>query len=166
MDLKKLIISPINEIDDLSNFSCNDPDLDDFIQNDALGYQNRLLAKTYLCRKPDKSIAGFYSVTMDSVKKRQLIDQDEFNITNIPAFKIARLAVHQKYQGLGVRRFLLYTTIYQAKKYSTEIGCRLVTVDSKPESVDFYLRHEFKPTSKIEKQKYPTLYLDLMTIQD
>jgi hypothetical protein len=38
----------LTEGHDLSSFSCGDTDLDDFIKNDALQYQNDLMAVTYL----------------------------------------------------------------------------------------------------------------------
>jgi GNAT superfamily N-acetyltransferase len=120
------------------------------------------LAKTYVCRQGEEVI-GFFSVAMDSIKEEKL--EESFKIMNIPAFKIARLAIDTKYQKTGIGRILLTTILAEAKKVSNIIGCRLVTVDSKRESMDFYLKHKFKHTEKSEKQIYPTLYLDLLRIE-
>jgi len=158
-------VSAINDKDDFSGFDCGTPDLNDFIRNDALTHQGKLLSKTYVChREVDDKPVAFYSVTMDSIKKQKVDDRDSFEISNIPCYKIARLAVDREYQRKGIGETLLYDCVYHAKELSKQIGCRLVTVDSKPDAVDFYLKKQFKMTAKQQKQKYPTLYLDLATI--
>lgn len=154
----------IREGDDFSSFSCGDEDLDDFIKNEALDYNKKLLAKTYVWRTEEHEPVAFYSVIMDSIRREKITEKEEFEITNIPCYKIARLAVDVDYQNRGMGETMLYDAIYHAKELSKEIGCRLITVDSKPEAVDFYNKYGFEPTEKIEKQKYPTLYLDLKTI--
>ena len=155
----ELVLSEIKQSDDLSRFCCGDADLDEFLKDEAMEYHRLCLAKTYLCRR-GRDIVGFFSVAMDSIKEEKL--EETFKIRNIPAFKIARLAVDVKYQKSGIGRILLTTILAEAQKMSEVIGCRLVTVDSKRESIDFYIKHKFKHTHKSEKQVYPTLYLDLL----
>ena len=74
------------------------------------------------------------------------------------------MAVDKKYERKGVGRFLLLIAVGKALKISDEVGCRFITVDSKRESIEFYQKHGFKLVKKHEKQNFPTLYLDIMSI--
>lgn len=102
---------------------------------------------------------------MDGIKKERIPGKEELEIPSIPCYKIARLAVDEDYHGKDIGETLLFDCIYQAKELSKEIGCRLVIVDSKQDSVDFYLKYGFEYTAKYETQKHPTLYLDLLTFE-
>jgi len=44
------------------------------------------------------------------------------------------------------------------------IGCRYVTVDSKPESIKFYEKVGFKIVEKYKSNEFPKMYLDLYPI--
>ena len=162
---KGFYVTELRESDDFSSFSCGDWDLDDFIRNDAPQYQRDQYAFTYVARTYEHVPIAFYSVVMEGVQKKRIPSAEEVEIPSIPCYKIARLAVHEDYHGMDVGETLLFDCIYQAKELSKQIGCRLVVVDSKQESVEFYLKHGFDYTAKHEKQKYPTLYLDLLTFK-
>lgn len=165
MKLKGFYVTELRESDDFSDFSCGDGDLDDFIRNDAPRYQSDQYAFTYVARTYEHVPIAFYSVVMDGVQKKRIPEKDELEIPSIPCYKIARLAVDEDYRGMDVGETLLFDCIYQAKELSKQVGCRLVVVDSKPESVEFYLKYGFEYTAKPEKQKYPTLYLDLLSFE-
>jgi hypothetical protein len=47
-------------------FNCGDADLNDFLLNDALNYQNELLAVTYLLIDGDQTVA-FFSLLNDRI---------------------------------------------------------------------------------------------------
>ena len=50
-------------------FDCGNPDLNEFLANDALSYQQQLLGVTYLLRsKNDKEIAAYFTVLNDGIK--------------------------------------------------------------------------------------------------
>lgn len=163
--MKGFYITPLRKGDDFSRFSCGDDDLDDFIRNDAFGYQEDQYAFTYVARTYGHVPVAFYSVVMDGIKKERIPDKEELEIPSIPCYKIARLAVDEGYKGKDMGETLLFDCIYQAKELSREIGCRLVIVDSKQDSVGFYLKYGFEYTAKYKKQKHPTLYLDLLTFE-
>jgi len=84
-----------------------------------------------------------------------------------PAIKIARLAVDKKYERRGVGRFLLLVAVGKALKISDEVGCRFITVDSKQGSIGFYeKRGGFELVKKHKNRTYPTIYLDILPINE
>lgn len=48
-----------------------------------------------------------------------------------PALKVARLATDARCEKMGIGKYMVYAFI-------SMVGCRYITVDSKPESVEFY----------------------------
>ncbi len=51
--------------------------------------------------------------------------------------------MHQSIERQGIGRFMLLAAIGKAISISNDIGCRYITVDSKPESMGFYEKHNF-----------------------
>jgi hypothetical protein len=58
----------------------------------------------------------------------------------------------------------LLTSIGKAVKISDEIGCRYITVDSKPESIGFYEKHGFKVVKKYRNSNFPKIYLNIYPV--
>ena len=164
MEIANCKIVHLTSSHDFSCFECGDSDLDDFIKTDSFEYQQKMIARTFVLMRKNEAI-GFHSVTMDSLKKKRILTSEEFDITNYPALKIARLAVDKTCHKHGYGELLLLHAIRLAQRLEGDVGCRLVTVDSKKEAVDFYIKHNFKLINNSETQTYPTLYLDLLTLQ-
>jgi len=129
-------ILPLTKRYKLNSFDSSNIDLNDFFKNDALKYQNEMAGRTFLCCWYQK----------------------------FPCIRIARLAVDIRFERQGVGRFLLSVAIGKAISISNEIGCRYITVDSKPESLGFYEKHNFKIVKKYMHSKYPKMYLDMYPI--
>jgi GNAT superfamily N-acetyltransferase len=81
-----------------------------------------------------------------------------------PAVKIARFAVCQKLEKKGVGRYMLLAAIGKAISVSNDIGCRYITVDSKPDSIGFYEKHDFKIVEKYRHSEFPKVYLNMYPI--
>jgi GNAT superfamily N-acetyltransferase len=58
--------------------------------------------------------------------------------------RLARLAVDERYQGLGTGRLLLRAMLELALELRDRVGCSGVVVDAKPESVPFYTSLGFR----------------------
>lgn len=65
-----------------------------------------------------------------------------------PALKIARLAAESRYHVQGIGRAMLLKTMEIAIVLSGYVGVRIITVDSKPESVEFYEKFGFKRATR------------------
>ncbi len=163
LTMDDLAISHLKEDDDFSGFSCGESDLDDFIMEDAFRNQRNGLTNTYVLYKGNLPV-GFYSIVMESVRSADITDVKSFGIPSVAAVLVARLAVDSRYQGKCLGQALLYDAIYTAKELSRTIACRLVVVDSKPESAGFYEKHGFRQITALGRRRYPRYYLDLLTI--
>lgn len=80
----------------------------------------------------------------------------------VPAFRIGKLAVDSRFQGMGVGSWLLKMALQRALDVSASVGIFAVLVDAIDDKAkDFYLRYGFIPMDD-----HPlTLYLPLATIR-
>lgn len=152
MDIDELQIVRLTQDYNLKEFDCGDPDLNEFLLNDAKDYQKGLIAVTYLVKYHDE-LAGYFSLSNDKLSVK---DSDKSNwrkVKNLfhhckhrgdyPAVKVGRLAVGSKYQGYDIGSrildFVKYTFISRNRT-----GCAFVTVDALRQSVGFYSKNKFK----------------------
>lgn len=153
-DLKFHILTRSSPI---TSFSCVDDDLNDFLHNDSIYYQENRLASTHLVDYNDE-IVGFFTLTNDCIETRE-IPKDErdhgFVHPLYPALKIARFAVHEQYQGNYIGENMLLRVFIIAMKVSRYVGCRIITVDAKMASgeerrppADFYRKYGFKDAKR------------------
>ena len=159
----ELRIKSLREEDDLASFCSTSDELNDFLKSDALKAQNDLISRTYLCYWK-VSLTGFVTLTTDTIGYN-LIEQsdgiDGYVYRKYPAIKIARLAVDKRYKRRGIGQNLLFWAVGKAYEVSKQIGCRYITVDAKRESLDFYLKYEFKIVKKHEDRDFPPMYFNL-----
>jgi GNAT superfamily N-acetyltransferase len=157
----------LNKKADVSLFRCTDQDLNEFIRQDALADQNALLSVTRLVYyKGD--IVGFFTLVNSAIKTGLISPDDgeiEYGYTYYPAIKIARLATHRDHERCGIGRAMLQRTIAISYSLSKFTGCRFICIDSKINSIEFYLKYGFKmPVSiahKLGKTEVMPLYKDL-----
>lgn len=136
------------------------------MKNDALKDQEYMVSRTYLCCW-NKDIVGYLALVADTLEVEAIDEYDKiagYLYHRYPAVKIARLAVHKDYERRGIGKFMLLTTIGKAIAISKEIGCRYITVDSKPESVGFYEKHGFRIVEKYRHSDTPKMYLNMYPI--
>ena len=154
----------IKEWDDVSTFDCQDDDLKDFLRTEALKNQQSRLSVTWLVRQ-NGYLVGYCTLINDSIKTRWInIGNGEhwYRYLHYPALKIARLATHQEFERRGIGTAMLDYATAVAIKLSDEIsGCRILTVDSKNDSIGFYQSFGFKmANTKIFRDTMP-LYKDI-----
>lgn len=181
----------LNSNHDLSHFKCYSKDLTDFLQNDALELQKSKLSVTTLvvC---DGEIIGYFSLLTDTIPIKNINEDNirldikkQLNVTSknklLPAVKIGRLAIDEKYSGSGIGTEVLINILYNIKKTAeTEIGLRYVVVEAYAKALNFYVEHNNfnsleRDSKKIEEkldiivERNPTktfyLYLDLTTLE-
>lgn len=63
----------------------------------------------------------------------------------MPILRIARLAVNELHQGLGIGKLLLRAMLALALEMRDKTGCTGVVVDAKPETIPFYEKLGFQP---------------------
>jgi len=141
----------------LPAFDCGDPDLNEFLKDDAKRYQAELLAVTYLVMEADQ-IAAFFSLSNDKLTcapedstARRIWNRIQRKIPNCkrrqsyPAVKIGRLGVCTNMQRHGLGQEILdWLKILFLTDNRT--GCRFITVDAynNEKTIAFYERNDFK----------------------
>lgn len=171
-------VSPVNlqiipfdpKTHDVSGFDCDDPDLNDFLKNDAAKYQDEHLSCTRLALL-DGAIVGYITMLADCIilksgEKRHLFDFHQ-SVYTFSALKIGRVGVQKELQRkkhIGTQ--LLKYAISLAIRLNQElhIGCRFITLDAYPKSIDWYLKNGFvfnKYYSAPEKT-HPSMRFDIV----
>ena len=143
----KLDFYLLDEKLDVSEFDCNDTDLNSFVKNLALLFQQRHFGVTIICSEA-KDLIGFYTLCPASILRGAL---QEKMITGprpnpIPGFRICRLAVDKRHQGKGYGKLLFIHALKKCLDQAKQIGGSLVIIDAKHEQAkQFYERFGFMP---------------------
>lgn len=159
-------------IDFCEPFDCDNADLNEFFQKDAINYQSELLGKTYcftLDENPKKIVCAF-TISNDSIKttflpnsrKQKIIKEipREKHMKSYPAVLIGRLGINadfRKIQGESERTgkqlmdFIKSWFIDGANK----TGCRFIVVDSynKSKPLKYYSDNGFQMLFSTELQE-------------
>lgn len=127
--------------DDRKAFRSGNIDLDRFFERYAGQNQFRHhIGTTDVALDAKGVIVGFATVSASEITTTRLPKSRGKNLPAypVPALRLARLAVDEKAQGLGVGNSLLRHVLLLARKMAVEVGCLGVLVDAKPEAVGFY----------------------------
>lgn len=156
----------VKEWDDLASFKCTDSDLNEFLWEDAINAHASRFSVTWIVRKRT-NIVGFCTLTNDSISTKTMQPSDVgtgYRYTHYPSLKIARLATHMDYERQDIGTAMLEYATAVALKLSDEIsGCRIITVDSKKESVGFYQKFGFQLANMGNRGRDTTpLYKDIV----
>ncbi len=150
----ELEIRPLRLDDDRSAFCCGQPDLDRFFHHYAGQNQFKLqLAVTYVAAVGER-LVGFVTVSVGSLERRTLPSprmRRRLPGYPLPVFRLARLAVDQHAQRLGLGRALLRHVLALALEQRDSLGCVGVVTDAKPAAVAFYPRYGFEPLEGVRE---------------
>lgn len=161
-DLQVVIL---NDDHDLNLFRCENQELEDFLKQDALFNQINFLSVTRLIFYHGK-LVGYFTLVNDVIRKREVQSGDgegDYHYTFYPALKIARFATHTDFQRQGIGRYMLRRIFAFWFRLSRYVGCRIITVDAKPEAVGFYKRFGFREAIVSDKSPRETapMYIDI-----
>ncbi len=158
------IISKLTQESELKSFCCGNPDLNDFLFNDAKVYAKYLRYTTFLIESSNQIIA-YYSLANDTIQVGAFQDNDDIyeDIQDVissddvhfrryilkqrifPAVKIGRLAVSKNFQNKGYGTDILGLLVMSFIK-NNKTGCQFITVDAinRPQTTKFYEKNDFK----------------------
>ncbi len=146
-----------------------------FLREDALENQKQRLSVTFLWFHEGK-LVSYVSLLNDKINLEsnlnEFFQEKGVHYKSLPALKIGRLCVDDRFQRRGLGKLMILTTIKIAQEISkTRSGCRFVTLDTKhgqtPERdpLQFYQKMGFQILR--EKKTGPTsMYLDLQFIEE
>jgi GNAT superfamily N-acetyltransferase len=145
-------IRALRESDDRSGFRSGDPDLDRFLQKYAGQNQFRHhIGTTYVAFEGGR-VLGYATVAPGHSEIEDLPVSGRRRLPKypLPILRLARLAVHESFQGQGLGRQLLRFVLNLALQMAGDFGCIGVVVDAKPEAVAFYRQFGFVPLEVLE----------------
>ncbi len=129
IDFSQVKVERLAKYHNLNNFDCEDEDINDFIKNDAYGYQEKKIAITTVFIY-NEEIIGFYSSAADSIKLNEseeiLHSIDDKPIREFPAIKIARVGRDKTYAKMSVGHNILKYAIGQILACSELVGLGLL----------------------------------------
>lgn len=132
--------------DDRTGFGSGNIELDRFFRRYAGQNQFRHhVGSTYIAVH-GSAIAGFATVSMAELTAEKLTKKLRRRLPGypMPALRLARLAVDQRWQGHGIGRLLLRSVLELALEMRDRVGCTGVVVDAKTDAVGFYTSFGFE----------------------
>lgn len=129
---------PIDKRHNREAFDCGEDALNDFLRRYARKSHELGGAKTFLAidDADHRSILGFYSLSPASVGYARTPEPIRHGLArhDVPGFRLARLAVDRRFQGLGIGGQLLLAAGERCLLASAEVGGVVMVIDAKNES--------------------------------
>jgi GNAT superfamily N-acetyltransferase len=129
---------------DLTNFSCNQPSLDEWLRKRALTNQNNGASRTYVITE-NARVVGYYALAAGSVSASEVPGKIKRGMPNpIPVMVLGRLAVDSAWQGHGLGTDLLRDAVLRTMQAARIGGIRALLVHAIDDrTANFYLRSGF-----------------------
>jgi GNAT superfamily N-acetyltransferase len=130
---------PVSRKHDRESFDCGDSALNEFLRRYARQSHELGGAKTFLAidDADRKTIHGYYSLSPASVEYARAPATVRRGLARheVPGFRLARLAVDRRFQGLGLGGQLLLAAGRRCLLAAAEVGGVLLVIDAKNERV-------------------------------
>lgn len=127
----------ISKSHDRDSFDCGEPPLNEFLRRYARRSHELGGAKTFLAidKSDGKTVLGYYSLSPASVAYARTPDLIRRGLArhDVPAFRLARLAVSRAVQSQGLGGELLLAAGRRCLQASSEIGGVAMLIDAKNE---------------------------------
>ena len=146
-----------------TDFNSGSEPLDRYFREQVTQDMRRRVAACFVALDPEKGIAGYYTLASASVLLAELPASAAKKLPRyptVPAVRMGRLAVDQRFKGQGLGGALLADALARAAR--SEIASYAMVVDAKDATaVKFYSHHGFiaLPDSSA------TLFLPLATVR-
>ena len=140
-------IEELAKTHDRSTFRCGRDELDEWFHAAAMQAQRRNRSARTTVLIDGDTVTGLYSlathaVAYDSAPQQLVRGVPRYDA--VPAVRLARLAIHEHYQGQGLGERLLATTVRDVLAAAEHVGIVLMTVDALDEAAAaFYERFGF-----------------------
>ena len=143
-------------------FTCGKQEIDEFIQKEALMFQEQLLGVTYIFKHESK-IIGFATLCMGHINRQKMSVENRLkqDIRSYPALLIGQLGVCDGYQSSGVGTYICDFCFDRALKLSQKVGCRFLVVDALDSAMEFYAKYGFVLAPKQEREKQKLMFMDI-----
>jgi GNAT superfamily N-acetyltransferase len=164
IDLKKLIIKPLDSSLDRAAFYCGEPELDDFFRDNAVDHHERYLTRVYVALYDDE-IVGYYWLNAQSHSSKTISEDALKKLERIPfapCIYLGMIATLERLHGNGIGKVLMLHAFTQTLRVAELAGVYALTLEAiNEEKAATYQRWGFKPF--IEGQFL--MYIPLATIR-
>jgi len=139
---KPLRIEKLQRTHALEEFTCGQPELDRFLIRHALQAQQMNSSQTYV-GVSDKTVIGFYTIVAGEVRHADAPERVIKGMPRhpVPLLVLARLAVHNEWQGRGIGSGLLLDALGRTLQVADIVGVRSLAVHAKDDSAAAFYRH-------------------------
>jgi GNAT superfamily N-acetyltransferase len=143
---------PLKPHYNVDRFKCGREQLDHWLRAYAGQGQRRDTARTFVvCRRGETDVVGYYTLVASQVEQGEATGEVQHGTSQhfpIPVCLIARLAVDQSAQGIGLGRSLLLDALQRTERASHSVAMRAVLVHAlDDEAAAFYARFGFRPAT-------------------
>jgi GNAT superfamily N-acetyltransferase len=164
-DFKNIVIEPLNDGHDRSDFNCEVESLNRYIKKQAGQDIKRRISRVFVATPatPPGKVIGYYSLSALSIELFQLPEKMARKLPRhpLPAALIGRLAVSKDAQGEGFGKMLLADAIKRTIFISDQIAIHAMVVDAVDENAKrFYEQYGFRSFC----ENGPRLFLPLKSI--
>ena len=131
------------------SFSCGQPSLDAWLRDMALYNHHQQFTRTFVIADGDFNVVGYHSLCAAMIHRDDVSRSIKGGKApmDIPVALLARLAVDQGHQGLGLGAALMRNALQSAVAASRTVAFRAVMVDAIDETAaSFYRKFGFLPT--------------------
>ena len=148
---------PIGVADDFSDFDCGEASLSDWLRQRALRNESGGASRTFVSvERETGTVAGYYCLSASSLRSEDAPGALKRNMPNpIPIVLVGRLAVDNRFKGMGLGASLLQDATIKSIEASRLVGARAVLVHPLSESAEaFYRKFGFALIPKSERVMY------------
>lgn len=144
-------IVPLEDSHEVSEFSCGEPALDDWLRKYALANQAAHSTRTFVVTDIGaKRVWGYYSLTVASIQRAEVHKAGRAGMPpayDVPAVLLARLARDEKKRYAGLGELMLADAVLRTVSMAEHAGVRLLAVHALNERVrQWYLKMDFQPS--------------------
>lgn len=128
----------------VDDFSCGEPTLDGWLQQQAHKNEDRGASRTYVV-SDGMTVVSYYCLSAGGIARNHAPKRLQRNMPDpIPVMVLGRLVTDQRYQGRGIGKAMLLDAILRVLQAADIVGVRAMLVNAISSSVEqFYLRNGF-----------------------
>ncbi|KAB5607571.1 GNAT family N-acetyltransferase [Bifidobacterium jacchi] len=126
-------IVKLDDMVDISTFSCGEPEIDVWLHRDALERQEEGGCTVYVAVDGMQTVIGFFSLSMHYLQNRTIPEPVKTGVAlpgNIPCVLLGRFGIDSHFHGKHQGTLLIREAIMTAKSIADTVGCRLMYVQA------------------------------------
>ena len=164
-----VVISRLEEQDDVENFDCGDDALNNYLKRHAWANQEKSsIGVSYVAvdEGAPRTVLGYFTLAMASVPgdafpKKYVRGLPPYDL---PLILLARLAVDRRFAGRGLGHALISEALRISLRVADEVGCRCIITDAYRDRVNWYARYGFVPIQGAATTGPQRMFLDMRTV--